>query len=407
MYALVFSIFISGSCISASETNTDSEVSLKDLTSEEITLRAYDDELESQFELGFRYEKGLGVPRSPKNSAYWYRTAAKRGHREAQYRLGVYYLKAGIFFRKDGETEKSKLAFKYAVDWFRTVADRGHGEAKARIGDMYYFGWGVETNEAKAAEWFHQSAEQNNSMGLQRLARAFKEGKGVDKDEQKAAKLFLKSAELGYKIAMHDIGILYYHGLGVDKDVVKSLEWLSKGCKSGFEKSCPTMVSVMEKEDVGGNEIKKVIDTITDAKEKGIPSGIFALGYMYSRGVGFEKDLDAGMTLYMKAAEKEFPNAFDRFVFLYLSGHHPKKYTLRIRDLLKSRATSGNKKAYCGLGVFYTQGRYTPVDKELGYVWLNKCIDSGIVRYQDYLDRLIGRMSTKQLEKAKELALLY
>ena len=136
IYVLVFLILISGSCISSPEIDINEGASLEALSSQELLLRAYDDDLDSQFELGLRYEKGKGLSQSTKSSSYWYRTAAKRGHTEAQFRLGLYYIAFGNFLLKKGNIDESKRMYRYAVDWLEEAADSGHSRAQARIGDM-------------------------------------------------------------------------------------------------------------------------------------------------------------------------------------------------------------------------------------------------------------------------------
>ena len=48
-------------------------------------------DLDAQYNLGVRYENGLGVIQDYKNAATWYRLAAEQGHANAQYNLGAMY----------------------------------------------------------------------------------------------------------------------------------------------------------------------------------------------------------------------------------------------------------------------------------------------------------------------------
>ena len=45
----------------------------------------------AQFNLGFMYRNGLGVPQDYAKALQWYRKAAKQGVAEAQYNLGIMY----------------------------------------------------------------------------------------------------------------------------------------------------------------------------------------------------------------------------------------------------------------------------------------------------------------------------
>ncbi len=45
----------------------------------------------AQFDLGYKYAHGMGVPKDHKQAVAWYRKAAEQGYAKAQYNLGVKY----------------------------------------------------------------------------------------------------------------------------------------------------------------------------------------------------------------------------------------------------------------------------------------------------------------------------
>jgi len=51
----------------------------------------------AQYNLGFAYDEGYGVPQNDAEAVKWYRKAAERGFAQAQYNLGVmYYFGEGV-----------------------------------------------------------------------------------------------------------------------------------------------------------------------------------------------------------------------------------------------------------------------------------------------------------------------
>ena len=77
------------------------------------------------------------------------RVRAYKGDPEAQYQLGMIYLK-GV------GTDANQ---KFAVEWLRMAATQGHLAAQLALADCYTYGWGVEVDESKAEYWRSKSIE--------------------------------------------------------------------------------------------------------------------------------------------------------------------------------------------------------------------------------------------------------
>ena len=74
----------------------------------------------AQFNLGFMYENGLGVPQDDKEAVNWYRKSAEQGNANAQYNLGLMY-QGGLGALQDDV---------YAHMWFNIAASNGHDDAR-------------------------------------------------------------------------------------------------------------------------------------------------------------------------------------------------------------------------------------------------------------------------------------
>jgi len=116
---------------------------------EEVKANAEAGDVESEVELGLRYEQGKGVAKDQVEAMKWYRKAAEQNYAKAQNSLGVCYEK----------------------------------------------GQGVTKNQAEALKWFRKAAEQNLAMAQYNLAHCFDTGEGVAKDPVEAVKWYRKAAE--------------------------------------------------------------------------------------------------------------------------------------------------------------------------------------------------------------------
>ena len=74
----------------------------------------------AQYNLGFMYDEGLGVPQNHAQAAKWYRKAAEQGHVSAQNSLGVKYV------RGEGVPEDDVQAYA----WFNIAAAQGYDHAE-------------------------------------------------------------------------------------------------------------------------------------------------------------------------------------------------------------------------------------------------------------------------------------
>ena len=247
-YVFILMVLVSGSCAGQQESDQAKAASLKTLSVEQLIIRVYEDgDMDSQFELGLRYENGVGISHSLKEALYWFSTAGKQGHAGGQNRVGLYYKKFGDQLQEKGNTDKSSEVYSKAFDLLEDSASKGHSEAQNTLGIMYFNGSGVDEDKVEAIKWFRKSAAQGNSKAWGNLAHRYQRGEGVEKDIEEAIRLFIKASELGSKQSMHDLGALYYNGIGGKKDINKGLEWFDRACKSGFNRSCSAIFNIKNK----------------------------------------------------------------------------------------------------------------------------------------------------------------
>ena len=73
-----------------------------------------------------------------------FRPLAEQGHAEAQYNLGFMYWNGNGVPKDDTE----------AVRWYRLAADQGVAQAQNNLGIMYAVGRGVTKDDTEAVRWY-------------------------------------------------------------------------------------------------------------------------------------------------------------------------------------------------------------------------------------------------------------
>jgi TPR repeat protein len=115
----------------------------------------------SQYNLGYLYEKGQGVSKDYANAVFWYKKAALQGNVEAQFKLGVCY-DNGLGVKKN---------FQEAAKWNKMAAEEGHVTAQYNMGLYYLSGQGVQKDIPRAKQWLTKAAENGHEKARQLLTR--------------------------------------------------------------------------------------------------------------------------------------------------------------------------------------------------------------------------------------------
>ena len=153
----------------------------------------------AQFDLGFVYLNGKGVPADDVEAAYWFRLAAEQGDAPAQGQLGVFYASGRGVLRDDAE----------ALRWYRLAAEQGDARAQGLVGSMYLEGRGVLKDDAEAVGWFRLAAEQGDAPAQLILGLNYLAGRGVLKDETEAAHWLRLASAQGIALAQYELGRMY------------------------------------------------------------------------------------------------------------------------------------------------------------------------------------------------------
>jgi TPR repeat protein len=247
-------------CIGVSEVNAQSSPLMQEVAqlSSELLKKAEAGEVDSQFQIGFRYAHGTGVPKNLGTAAHWYRKAAERGDMRAQYFLGVLLhegtgvvknlAEAYEWYGKSAEQGFSeaqyRVGFRYfiselpgdavkAEEWLLRAAGQGHIHAQVGLGIMYRGGNGVPKDLVKSMDWFIKAAFQGDATAQFFVGMNFERG-GFFTD---AAEFYTMAAAQGDTDSQVQLGQIYAAGKGVPKDIVLAYAWLNLASSNGNAKA--------------------------------------------------------------------------------------------------------------------------------------------------------------------------
>lgn len=148
-----------------------------------------------------------------------------------------------------------------AVPKLRTAAEKGHKKAQYRLGKCYDKGYGVEEDDQLAFSWYQKSAAQGYHKGQYELGRCYRKGKGVAKDNKRAFDLFTLSAKQDNGEAQLALGECYMKGKGTTADPAKAKYWFNKAIRN--EKKGKEILEELSKDrDAGDEDAKKILEMI-------------------------------------------------------------------------------------------------------------------------------------------------
>lgn len=149
------------------------------------------------------------------------RSAAERGHAEAQFELGYWYLSGR------GVEEDPREAAK----WIGRAAEQGQVDALIYNWQLHYYGKGVRKDDRKAFQWLQRAVavDEDNAVLSYYLGLFYYEGIATDANPEEAAIWFKEAAEGDVPEAWYHLGVMHMEGDGVEQDDDKAFAYFKRG----------------------------------------------------------------------------------------------------------------------------------------------------------------------------------
>lgn len=225
------------------------------------------------------------------------KSKAEKGDADAQYQLGVTYVKGDKGVKKDNKS---------AIAWLEKAARQNHAGAQLELGGLYSRVSITLRDYEKSYQWIERAAiSGNHPEAHYQLAFKYSVGQGTDQDMSKAIEYYERAGKLGHVNAMKILGNWYFHGEGVPKDLKKAHYWYEKGAKTGKSSHLQYLTALSYKEGMTGEESpEKALFWLEKSAEQGNRNALYYLGYLYIFGDTVKQDSKKGIPLLKKSVEK-------------------------------------------------------------------------------------------------------
>ena len=120
-----------------------------------------------------------------------------------------------------------------AAKLLRPLAEKGNATAQFLMGQIFFFGLGVERDDARAASWYAGAARAGNAEAQYRLGYLHATGQGLAYDAAAAERYWTAAAGKGHRGAIVALSDFYHEGLYRRTDEVLARKWLNRAAAIG------------------------------------------------------------------------------------------------------------------------------------------------------------------------------
>jgi TPR repeat protein len=275
-----------------------------------VTKNGNHAELKKMYEQALKYHFGWGVKPDPKMVFHWLEKSANGGFAEAQYRLGILYL-------------------------------RGYkGE--------------IEQNDANAFRWLEKATFKDHKNAMYALANQILALESVDRDtpyaKEKGVELLERAAQGGHLNSMFLLGTVYRFGLHVESDKEKALKWLKEGSDSGAGLATRAYKTITKNRFVNRDKLEKKAN-------RGNKKAAFAAGLCYLDGsCDFPQNLNKAEKYLSIAANGGMDGAQVILGEYYLFGVNDNKDIEKAKEYFTMAVPKKNRFALYYLGKMFIEG---------------------------------------------------
>lgn len=182
---------------------------------------------EAQYEVGIMYLKGQGVAQDRRQALEWLQAASEGGYQRASSKLDR--------IREQEEKFEQLLG----------SAQAGDPGARYEVAMMYLKGRGVETSGREARAWLQRAVDDGDTRATTRLGILNYKGESGEVDYPRALSLLTRVSDQSI-LAQYYLGEMYATGSGVAQDYQTAIDWYTRAADGGFNRARGKIINLEE-----------------------------------------------------------------------------------------------------------------------------------------------------------------
>ncbi len=290
--------------------------------------------------------------------------------------LSLYERTKQLYGEEEANAEKLYLECKYdgLLDKFIELSNNGVERANYFIAQMYWYGYGDAILDCNINSEARQVCN-NCSDTLAKIQGSYIHSKETGEFASVVDSLIDKLREMadaGDPFACFEIDGVYNSGY-ITITQEEANKYLNKSSELGNNDATFWIATRAEL----AKDYNKAIKYYEIASKNGHPNAQNSLGYMYERGLGFNKDLKKAFNLYSSSAKKGCVGAQYNLADCYYNGKGTGCDNEKAAFWYQKAAEKNFAEAQNMLGVCYACGYGVKQDYETAYFWYEKAAEKG------------------------------
>ena len=313
------------------------------------------DSKEAQHKLGMYFLTGeFGFEKDTKQAYEWFLIAAKKGHASSQYQCG----KICLDFKD----------YDNGISWLKKSADQDDQSSQLYLASIYKLGqYGITPNEEESLIWSLKLAEQGNSKAQYLCANIY-----LKKNNNKDGLYWLThAAQNNVEAAQYTLATFYVNGdKGFKQNTTKAIYWAEKAAERSFLKAQKLCSELYFR----SNNYKKAQYWMEKLAESGDVDTQYQLGIMLMTKFAQKQDQVKSLYWLDKAANQGHAGAQYEIGCKYLKGIYVEKDYEKAFNWFEKSAGLGFQSAMLELGLLYKKGSGVVKDLNKSLFWIDKTL---------------------------------
>src|SRR5215217_923576 len=241
----------------------------------------------------------------------------------------------------------------------------------------------------------------NDAAAMTLLGEIYNQGLGIPVDPKKASEWYRLAAQRGDSHALAALGLMALDGRGMARNTAQGKAWLEEAAARGNALASHNLALLLLTSETN-TDLQKAIELLKRASDAEIPDAQHALGVLYLKGRGVERNAAEAARLFERAAKNGSSVGEVEYAILLFNGDGVPASESQAARYFRRAAAKGSAIAQNRLARLLVAGRGVPGNKVDAAAWHILAAAQGLA--DPWLDDALKDMSAEDRKRAEKLA---